>query len=191
MIAPIRTAPVLLWRVSSASAGYFGGDQAYSHVWLTVLDDLLLVQADRYTHDYYGGWWEGPYESRSTVHDAGTGLRLWGMPGAFVVATGDTVTLSDGRWDRTFARRTGAPVWEVERDRPGGASAGLPPPVRMSRAGEVVYTVAPDNVVVARDEAAGRTLWQVPFDARIAALAPAPGRLYVLTDGGHLTLFGA
>jgi hypothetical protein len=191
VVAPIRTSPVLVWRVSADSPGYFGGDRQYTHVWLSVLDDLLLVQAQRYVHEYYGGWWEGPYESRLSVHDAATGLRLWGMPGEPVATTGDTITLADGRQDRTFARRTGALAHEVDRRRSPGPSAGMPPPVRMARAGDVVYTVVPGNVLVARDTAAERTLWQLAFEARIAALAPAPERLYVLVDGGHLTLFGS
>ena len=190
MATPIRTSPVLVWRVSAGSPGYFGGGRDHTHVRLTVLDDVLLVAADRYVHEFYGGW-EGPYESRLSVHDAATGLRLWGLPGRPVATTGDAITLSDGRRDRTFARRTGALVHEVDRHRPAGPSVGLPPPVRMARAGDVVYTVVPGNVLVARDTAAERTLWQLGFDARIAALAPAPERLYVLLDGGHLVLFGA
>lgn len=145
-VEPVRTLPVLVWRVSSDDPGYFGGDQTYQHVELTVRDDVLFVEADRYTYE------AGHYESWVTAHDAATGLRLWGEP------------------------------------REPVARSVKPP---MTRAGDVVYTVVPGNVLVARDTVAERTLWQLTFSTRIAAVAAVSGGLFVLAEGGHLTLLGA
>jgi hypothetical protein len=182
-IPPVRTPPTVLWRSSAVRSGFIGDRESCVRVWLAVQDLAVMITSGQYTYEPYGGWWEGPFTPSVDVHDPSTGARRWGAPGTPLSYGDGTVTVADGRQDVIYDILSGVRVSAVDHRRSVGPSTGLPDPFTRTLADGVRY-VAEAGAVVARDLASDEKLWAVPVPDPVAVLTPAPGRLYVLTEGG-------